>query len=155
MGKKLRRGRVWGKTQLRFKASVWPQAEGSVCKPPRGTRACQGTRWVRFSGPPAPTSHKCGLSICHVSRTLSSWECSRPPGRWPPIPLPRKRTQRGGVTRSPSLPPTPPLQQEAAELASPVCAPGPGMWVCTEIPGHGQGLPEPRLPPHPHPWEGP
>ena len=76
-----------------------------MCKPPRGTRACQGTRWVRFSGPPAPTSHKCGLSICHVSRTLSSWECSRPPGRWPPIPLPRKRTQRGGVTRSPSPPP--------------------------------------------------
>lgn len=147
---------MWGKTQLRVQNSVWPQAEGSVCKPPRGTRACQGTRWVQFSGPPAPTSHKCGLSICHVSRTLSSWEYSRPPGEAASHSTAEETdSERQGDSLSQSPPPTPTPSRKRQSWQIPVCAPGPGMWVCTEIPGHGQGLPEPRLPPHPHPWEGP
>lgn len=68
-----------------FKASVWPQAEGSVCRTPRGTRAQAGDTTNRVFWAPHPRSHpdiyRFFLRICPVSRTVHSGEASLQPVR--------------------------------------------------------------------------
>lgn len=138
-----------------FKAKVWPQAGGSVCRTPQRDQGLgRGYDQSGFLGPPRPPPPPLVyfLNICHVSRIftfLGILAAAFEVKISTPIVLLRKEVQRGEVTCSKWL--SRKWQSWRVLFACPV----PECGSAQRSQATGQGLLERRLPPRPSPLEGP